>query len=85
MTNLTGGTAKMLPNHHITKPAFIGEIQGDGKIKVRWSSEQSIPGDAWADDLPGGEYLISNWQDEKIDCGKFNTKTNTCNRWPYQR
>src|SRR5450432_2268402 len=24
--NLTGGTSKMLPNHHITKPVFIGEI-----------------------------------------------------------
>src|SRR3982075_3616305 len=24
--NLTGGTSKMLPHHHITKPVFIGEI-----------------------------------------------------------
>ena len=24
--NLTGGTAKLLPNHHITKPVYIGEI-----------------------------------------------------------
>ena len=24
--NLTGGTSKMLPNHHITKPVLIGEI-----------------------------------------------------------
>ena len=24
--NLTGGMSKMLPNHHITKPVFIGEI-----------------------------------------------------------
>ncbi|HVO15562.1 MAG TPA: urea ABC transporter substrate-binding protein, partial [Alphaproteobacteria bacterium] len=28
--NLTGGTSTMLPNHHITKPVFIGEIRGDG-------------------------------------------------------
>src|ERR1700716_3617548 len=27
--NLTGGTSKMLPNHHITKPVFIGEIKAD--------------------------------------------------------
>ena len=25
--NLTGGTSEMLPNHHITKPVLIGEIQ----------------------------------------------------------
>ncbi len=25
--NLTGGTSKMLPNHHITKPVFIGEVR----------------------------------------------------------
>ncbi len=28
--NLTGGTAQMLPNHHITKPVFIGEIEANG-------------------------------------------------------
>jgi urea transport system substrate-binding protein len=32
--NLTGGTAKMLPNHHITKPVLIGEIQDDGQFQV---------------------------------------------------
>src|SRR5437868_806602 len=30
--NLTGGTSKMLPNHHITKPVFIGEIKGNGQL-----------------------------------------------------
>jgi urea transport system substrate-binding protein len=27
--NLTGGMSKMLPNHHITKPVLIGEIQAE--------------------------------------------------------
>src|SRR6202140_2448486 len=27
--NLSGGTSKMLPNHHITKPAFVGEVRAD--------------------------------------------------------
>ena len=27
--NLTGGTAKMLPNHHLTKPVLIGEVRAD--------------------------------------------------------
>src|SRR6266853_5379581 len=33
--NLTGGTSKMLPNHHITKPVFIGEIKANGQFDVR--------------------------------------------------
>ena len=36
--NLTGGTSKMLPNHHITKPVFIGEVRGDGQFDVVWKT-----------------------------------------------
>src|SRR5258705_10960479 len=32
--NLTGGMAKLLPNHHITKPVYIGEIRADGQFDV---------------------------------------------------
>jgi urea transport system substrate-binding protein len=32
--NLTGGTAEMLPNHHLTKPVLIGEIQDDGQFDI---------------------------------------------------
>jgi len=31
--NLTGGTSTMLPNHHITKPVYIGEVRADGQFK----------------------------------------------------
>jgi urea transport system substrate-binding protein len=34
--NLTGGIAKVLPNHHITKPVFIGEVKADGQFNVVW-------------------------------------------------
>src|SRR5690606_11752269 len=30
--NLTGGTATVLPNHHLTKPVLIGEIREDGQF-----------------------------------------------------
>jgi urea transport system substrate-binding protein len=34
--NLTGiGTAKMLPNHHLTKPVLIGEVRADGPVRHR--------------------------------------------------
>ena len=32
--NLTGGMAKVLPNHHITKPVYIGEVKADGQFNV---------------------------------------------------
>ncbi len=46
--NLTGGTAEMLPNHHITKPVYIGEIKADGQFDVVWKTDKLVPGDAWS-------------------------------------
>src|SRR3954463_7043463 len=36
--NLPGGTATLLPNHHITKPVYIGEVKADGQFNVVWTS-----------------------------------------------
>jgi urea transport system substrate-binding protein len=75
--NLTGGTSKMLPNHHITKPVLIGEIQDDGQFLTVWSTDDLVPGDAWSDFLDGSKDLIANWT-KPISCGNYNTKTKTC-------
>ncbi|MGB5761513.1 MAG: urea ABC transporter substrate-binding protein, partial [Sedimenticolaceae bacterium] len=32
--NLSGGLSAMMPNHHITKPVLIGEIQDDGQFQI---------------------------------------------------
>ncbi|QOZ50797.1 urea ABC transporter substrate-binding protein [Bradyrhizobium sp. CCBAU 53338] len=74
--NLTGGIAKMLPNHHITKPVFIGEIKGNGQFDVVWKTPSLVPGDAWSKELDGSKDLIGDWVGKK--CGNFNTKTNKC-------
>src|SRR5689334_18861216 len=74
--NLTGGTSEMLPNHHITKPVFIGEIKGDGQFDVVWKTDGLVPGDAWSKELDGSKALVADWVDKK--CGNFNTKTNKC-------
>ncbi|QAU44964.1 urea ABC transporter substrate-binding protein [Bradyrhizobium guangzhouense] len=74
--NLTGGVAKMLPNHHITKPVFIGEIKGNGQFDVVWKTPSLVPGDAWSKELDGSKDLIGDWVGKK--CGNFNTKTNKC-------
>jgi urea transport system substrate-binding protein len=76
-SNLTGGTAKMLPNHHITKPVLIGEIQEDGQFAVVWQTDAEVPGDAWSDFLEGSKDLIADWT-PPIMCGNFNTVTQTC-------
>ncbi len=53
--NLTGGKAKMLKNHHITKPVLIGEIQEDGQFEVVWQTEKEIPGDPWSKSSSGSK------------------------------
>ena len=74
--NLTGGISKMLPNHHITKPVFIGEIRDDGQFDVVWKTDGLVPGDAWSDYLPGSKDLDADWVDLK--CGNYNRVTKTC-------
>jgi urea transport system substrate-binding protein len=74
--NLTGGMSELLPNHHITKPVFIGEVREDGQFDVVWKTEGLVPGDAWSKFLPGSKDLIGDWKDKK--CGNFNTATNKC-------
>src|SRR6266568_213233 len=74
--NLTGGTSKMLPNHHITKPVFIGEIKANGQFDVVWKTPGLVAGDAWSKELEGSKDLIGDWVGKK--CGNYNTKTNKC-------
>jgi urea transport system substrate-binding protein len=73
--NLTGGMSKMLPNHHITKPVFIGEIKANGQFDVV-SKTAMVPGDAWSKELPDSKDLVGDWVGKK--CGNYNTKTNKC-------
>lgn len=75
--NLTGGLSAMMPNHHITKPVLIGEIQGDGQFETVWQTEGLVPGDAWSDYLPGSKDLISDWR-SPLKCGNYNVKTAKC-------
>lgn len=79
--NLTGGTAEMLPNHHITKPVLIGEIQEDGQFETVWQTEAEVPGDAWSDFLPSSKVVVADWTGKKTDgkpCGNYNTETKKC-------
>jgi urea transport system substrate-binding protein len=78
--NLTGGVSEMLPNHHITKPVFIGEIQADGQFNVVSPDDPKkaklVPGDAWSDYLEGSKDLEADWV--TLKCGNYNTVTKKC-------
>jgi urea transport system substrate-binding protein len=74
--NLTGGTAEMLPNHHITKPVFIGEIKGDGQFNVVWKTPGLVPGAAWSPYLEGSKDLVADWV--TLKCGNYNKVTKKC-------
>ena len=84
--NLTGGTAKMLPNHHLTKPVLIGEIQENGQFEVV-SKTPEVAGDAWSDFLPDSKNLVADWTGKETDgkpCGNFNTETKKCSGQKYE-
>jgi urea transport system substrate-binding protein len=74
--NLTGGISKMLPNHHITKPVFIGEVKGDGQFNVVWKTPGLVAGDAWSNFLPDSKNLEADWV--TLKCGNYNKVTKKC-------
>ncbi|WP_452006639.1 urea ABC transporter substrate-binding protein [Azospirillum largimobile] len=75
--NLTGGYSAMLPNHHITKPVLIGEVQENGQFDVVSKTSGLVPGDEWSDFLPDSKDLIADWR-KPMSCGNFNVKTGKC-------
>jgi len=80
--NLSGGVSAMMPNHHITKPVLIGEIQDDGQFDIIWETAGLVAGDAWSDFLPGSKDLISDWR-SPLGCGNYNVKTAKCSGQNY--
>src|SRR5687767_9529121 len=80
--NLTGGIAKMLPNHHITKPVYIGEVRADGQFDVVWKTTGTVPGDAWSDFLPVSKDTEADWV--TLKCGNYNSKTKACSGQNYK-
>jgi urea transport system substrate-binding protein len=80
--NLTGGVAKMLPNHHLTKPVLIGEVRADGQFDTVFRTSGLVPGDAWSDFLPGSKDVEADWV--KLKCGNYNKVTKKCSGQNYE-
>ncbi len=81
--NLTGGIATMMPNHHITKPVLIGEIQADGQFEVVWETPGTVVGDAWSDFLEGSKDIMAYWR-PPLMCGNYNVRTGQCSGQNYE-
>jgi urea transport system substrate-binding protein len=75
--NLTGGFSTMMPNHHITKPVYIGEIQADGQLNTVWQTPGTVVAQEWSPYLEGSRDLIADWR-KPLGCGNFNVKTGKC-------
>ncbi len=75
--NLTGGVSAMMPNHHITKPVLIGEIQGNGQFNIVSTTPGTIVAQEWSPYLEGSRDLIADWR-PPMSCGNFNVKTGKC-------
>ena len=75
--NLSGGLSAMMPNHHITKPVLIGEIQGNGQFNIVSTTPGTIVAQEWSPYLEGSRDLIADWR-APMSCGNFNVKTGKC-------
>ena len=82
VANLTGGIAKVLPNHHITKPVYIGEVRADGQFDVVWKTPGTVPGEAWSHYLPADKDIVADWV--TLKCGNYNTATKVCSGQNYK-
>ncbi len=75
--NLSGGYSTMMPNHHITKPVLIGEIEANGQFNIVTQTPGTIVAQAWSPYLEGSRDLISDWL-PPMSCGNFNVKSGKC-------
>ena len=75
--NLTGGYSTMMPNHHITKPVYIGEIQADGQLNSVWQTPGTVVAQEWSPYLEGSRDLLADWR-KPLSCGNLNVKTGKC-------
>ena len=75
--NLSGGYSTLMPNHHITKPVLIGEIQDDGQFNIVSQTPGLVVAQEWSPYLAETADLIGDWR-KPMSCGAFNVKTGKC-------
>lgn len=48
-------------NHHLHKPVYIGEIQGNGQFHVVWKTEGPIRAEPWSRYVPESKAKVADW------------------------
>lgn len=79
--NLSGDYAALMPNHHLTKPVLIGEIEPSGQFNIVWRTPGLIVARPWSQYIPATKDLIGDWL-PPMDCGAFNVATGKCTGSP---
>jgi urea transport system substrate-binding protein len=75
--NLSGDYSTMMPNHHLTKPVLIGEVQADGMFNVVWQTGGLVVAQPWSPYLPESKNLIGDWL-PPISCGSYDVVAGKC-------
>jgi urea transport system substrate-binding protein len=75
--NLSGDYATMMPNHHLTKPVLIGEVQADGMFNVVWQTGGLVVAQPWSPYLEESKNLIGDWL-PPMSCGSFDVVAGKC-------
>ena len=75
--NLSGGYSALMPNHHITKPVLIGEIQDNGMFNIVSQTPGLVVAQEWSPYLADTKELIGDWR-QPLHCGAYNVKTHAC-------
>ena len=75
--NLTGDYATMMPNHHLTKPVLLGEVQANGQFNVVWETPGLVVAQPWSPYLPESKNLIGDWL-PPMSCGNYDVKAGKC-------
>ena len=75
--NLSGGDSAMMPNHHITKPVLIGEIEDNGQFNIVSQTPGLVVATEWSPYVAETKDLIGDWR-APLSCGAFNVKTGKC-------
>ncbi|HEY1795915.1 MAG TPA: urea ABC transporter substrate-binding protein [Stellaceae bacterium] len=75
--NLSGDYSTMMPNHHLTKPVLIGEVQGDGMFNVVTQTPGLVVAEPWSPYLDESKNLIGDWL-PPMRCGSYDVATGKC-------
>jgi urea transport system substrate-binding protein len=75
--NLSGGYSAMMPNHHITKPVLIGEIEKNGQFNIVSQTPGLLVAQEWSPYVAETKDLIADWR-APMSCGNFNVVTGKC-------